>query len=255
MVVRQRVGGRVDQGDAHGSYTSAALSLLVRTWNVFHGRTVPPSGRTFLERMVALVTADGPDVVALQEVPVWALARLEDWSGMSAEGAVARRAKLGRLGRRLTELAPDVFRSAFNGQANALLVGRSLRPVDGARTVVLRARGLRERRVCQILRVAAADRTILLANFHATAHAHRRARMEIERVGALVAGEEAAIVCGDFNVPGAGIAGFSAPSARIDQIVVRGLRFERATAPWPAERRRLDGRLLSDHAPVEAVVA
>jgi endonuclease/exonuclease/phosphatase family metal-dependent hydrolase len=39
----------------------------------------------------------------------------------------------------------------------------------------------------------------------------------------------------------------------IDQILVRGLP---STSPvrWPDDRRRVDGRLLSDHAPVELTV-
>ena len=47
--------------------------------------------------------------------------------------------------------------------------------------------------------------------------------------------------------------GFSRPISGIDQILVRG-----ATAGhvkrWPDERRRLEGRLLSDHAPLEVAI-
>jgi hypothetical protein len=44
--------------------------------------------------------------------------------------------------------------------------------------------------------------------------------------------------------------GYSDPPPGIDQILVRGLP---ASEPdvWPEERRRVGGRLLSDHAPVE----
>ncbi|MDQ4082616.1 MAG: hypothetical protein M3123_06980, partial [Actinomycetota bacterium] len=151
--------------------------------------------------------------------------------------------------------APDVFRSLFNGQANAILVARSLTVVDRGRVVELRPRGRRERRVCQLVRVVNGDRTVLLANFHATAHERALARAEVERVGRAVAGAEASIVCGDFNVPKTGLPGFSSPIEGIDQILVRALRFVRPPARWSKEQRRLDGRLLSDHAPVEAVVA
>ena len=57
------------------------MSLLVRTWNLYHGRTYPPSRTLYLRRMVELVTGDRPNLVALQEVPLWALGRLEGWSG------------------------------------------------------------------------------------------------------------------------------------------------------------------------------
>ena len=205
--------------------------------------------------MVRLIAGDHADLVALQEVPAWALDRLEGWSGMAAVGAVARPARLGDLGRWLTRLAPDVFRSTFNGQANAVLIRAPLRRVGEARIVELKRRGAVERRVCQLLRVDAGDRVVLVANFHATAHLRGEARKEVARVGELVAGDEPAIVCGDFNVPGTGLPGFSSPIRGIDQVLVRGLSFVRPPYPWPDERRRSDGALLSDHAPIEAVVA
>ena len=40
----------------------------------------------------------------------------------------------------------------------------------------------------------------------------------------------------------------------IDQILVRALALERGPEPWPDERRRVTAGVLSDHAPVEAVV-
>jgi hypothetical protein len=49
--------------------------------------------------------------------------------------------------------------------------------------------------------------------------------------------------------------GFSPPLAgSIDQIFVRGLTLREGPSAWPLERRVVDGRVLSDHAPVEAVV-
>jgi endonuclease/exonuclease/phosphatase family metal-dependent hydrolase len=205
--------------------------------------------------MIRLVADGEPGIVALQEVPVWALPRLAGWSGMASFGAVARPARLGALGRRLTTLAPDVFRSAFNGQANALLVGRSLEAVGEQRVETIRERGVVERRVCQLVRIARSTTVVLVANFHATAHRPDKARTEIARVGELVSGEGPAIVCGDFNAPQAGIRGFSPPIPGLDQILVRGLDLERRPAAWERDRRRVDGVLLSDHAPVEAVVA
>jgi endonuclease/exonuclease/phosphatase family metal-dependent hydrolase len=63
------------------------------------------------------------------------------------------------------------------------------------------------------------------------------------------------VLGGDLNLrPPYDLEGFSEPLAgSIDQILVRGLP---ATAPvaWPAERRRVHGKLLSDHAPVELTV-
>ena len=71
--------------------------LLVVTWNLFHGRTVPPSGEAHLEEMVGLIAAAAPGVACLQELPVWALERLERWSGMRPIPAVTLPALGGAL--------------------------------------------------------------------------------------------------------------------------------------------------------------
>ena len=66
------------------------MRLLVRSWNVSHGNAHPPRRKGFLRKMVELASADGPDVLCLQEVPVWALPRIDDWSGMASFGAIMR---------------------------------------------------------------------------------------------------------------------------------------------------------------------
>jgi endonuclease/exonuclease/phosphatase family metal-dependent hydrolase len=236
------------------------VPLLVRTWNLFHGNAVPPGREAFLEQMVRLVSDDGPDVVCLQEVPVWALARLGEWSGMSAVGAVAARPRLGsaRLGGALTSLHAGRLRSGLTGQANATLVSPRLR-VGEQRTFVLSRRGEGERRVCQAVRLADVG---LVANFHVTsAHADEQFLRAAAFADALALPDEPVILCGDANIrPGAGSTygelaawGFSAPVAGIDQILVRGLPVTPASV-WPEERRRVGGRLLSDHAPAEVTV-
>jgi hypothetical protein len=47
--------------------------------------------------------------------------------------------------------------------------------------------------------------------------------------------------------------GFTKPISGIDQILVRGAPSGNAKR-WPDERRLRDGRLLSDHAPVEVTI-
>src|SRR4029078_12822049 len=90
VVVRRREGRRIAEQDAHG-LVRYAVAMLVRTWNLFHGRPSPPGRRAFLRQMLDLVTRDGRDAVCLQELPVWALPHLESWSGMPATTAIARR--------------------------------------------------------------------------------------------------------------------------------------------------------------------
>ena len=273
---------------------STVERLLVRTWNLFHGNTKPPGRKAFLDEMVRLASADAPGVLCLQELPVWALGHLERWSGMTAVGDVARRPMLGPLpstpevGRVLTGINHGLLRSAFTGQANAILVDRSLAVVDH-RSVVLnpfrfrraqaRRLGLgwrerwawgKERRICQAVRLRRDEGTLLVANLHATgSHDKRLPDVELLRAAVFVDGVaqpgEPVLLCGDFNVSVqtsrtlaelmTGEWGFTgAFGTGIDHILVRGLAAGEARV-WPPERRAHDGRLLSDHAPVEVDVA
>ena len=237
------------------------MGLVIRTWNLYHGRTHPKTGRTYLERMVRLVSMDAPDVVSLQEVPLWALGRLERWSGMRALWAVAVPGFLGPIARFVTDLDPERVKFTIAGQANALLLNHRLE-VEQNRTLVLNPevgrmewiRGGRQRRVCQSVGLRLDGRRLTVANLHATNNAEL-ARVEVGLAADFVSGAEQCILCGDFNVPAYSIPDYSPPIDGIDQILTRGLDFERPPEPWPLRRRRVDGRLLSDHAPVEAVVA
>lgn len=234
--------------------------MLVRSWNLFHGNTSPPTRRAYLEEMVRLATADVPDVLCLQEVPVWALAYLERWSGMPVLTAVARRPRLPRpLDRVITALNPGLLRSLFTGQANAVLH----RPELGVRDTsvfVLNERGLLgigtgERRVGQIARLEPPDgRTVLLCNLHATNSA-RQARPQVARAAAhvleLAEPDEPVVLAGDFNLtPDLRHVGFTEGGSGIDHVLVRGGE-PSPLHVWPDERCRLHGMLLSDHAPVE----
>lgn len=237
------------------------MALVVRTWNLFHGRTHPPGRRTHLRHMVELVTADEPDVVALQEVPVWALGRLERWSGMAARWAVTVPSLLlAPLARIVTELDAARLRSAVSGQANVVLVGPRLR-VGEQRLLQLNDVGRwewlrrgRQQRWCQAVELSGAGGPFVVANLHAT-NEPRLAAEEAARAAAFVAEAERVVLCGDFNAPGRAVDGFSAPIEGIDQILVRGLELAEPAHAWEPGRRVLGGRLLSDHAPVEAVVA
>jgi endonuclease/exonuclease/phosphatase family metal-dependent hydrolase len=263
------------------------VRLVVRTWNLFHGNAKPPERRAFLEPMVRLASADGPDVLCLQELPVWSLRHLAAWSGMTVFGAVAARPKVPpEVGRRITELDTGLFRSFFVGQANALLLERSLRFAE-RRVVVLNPFGYRrretwkrglgfgervawakERRVCQVARVTRADgSTFVAGNLHATGHRTQKGLADAELLRAVTFADgfarpaEPVVLAGDFNLTQRNSQvlprlfepewGFSGATPRgIDHVLSRGLELGPA-ARWPQERRRIDGHLLSDHAPVE----
>ena len=272
------------------------MALLVRTWNLFHGNAQPPERHAFLDEMVRLAAADRPDVLCLQEVPAWALPHLARWSGMQAFGDVAQPPRLGplpipaALGRALTSLNHGLFRSAFAGQANAILLApgaealaherlalnsRDFRQREAPRLrlgLIARLAWAKERRIVQAVRARWPDGTILLvASLHATSYPadQRLAESELLRAAtfadALAEPGDVVVLIGDFNVPPERSAtqaelldadwGFSAVDVPgIDRILVRGAAMDGAVR-WPRERRRLDGRVLSDHAPVEATIA
>ena len=265
--------------------------MVIRTWNLFHGNTKPPGRRAYLDELVRLASNDRPDVLCLQEVPVWALAHLREWSRMQSFGAVAARPMLGPLpstagvGRAVTTLNHGLFRSAFTGQANAVLVAPELRAHE-AGSITLNTRAFRraqsrwlgldvvarlawakERRVCHAVRIWQGDgATALVANLHATSYPpdERLPDAEVLRAAtfatALAEPDELCVLAGDFNVTArrsrtladlmAPEWGFARPGPGIDHVLARGAGRARVER-WPDERRRAHGGLLSDHAPVE----
>ena len=269
------------------------MGYVIRSWNVFHGRTFPPGRHAYLAEAVRLAVADEPDLVCLQEVPVWGLSRLNAWSGMASYGDETMKPALGLLplppsvSRRLTDLHHGFIRSALTGQANVVLVSDGIEVLDHVRLVLnddtfrrAQARtlglGLRarlawawERRVCQALRVRLPDgRVALVLHLHAShVGADRRiAEAEVSRAAAYAersAGrDELVVLAGDFNIrPDRSrllaelvSRGFSPPGPGIDHVLVRGADASPLQV-WPEERRRLRGRLLSDHPPVELTIA
>jgi endonuclease/exonuclease/phosphatase family metal-dependent hydrolase len=251
------------------------MSVLVRTWNLFHGNSVPPQREAFLDEMIRLATADDPDVLCVQEVPGWALQRF-------TVADIASRPPLGAaVGRAITSLNHGVIRSAVAGQGNAIRVLPSLRVVD-RHVFVLNPRRFRaqlgvdartrvhwakERRIVQVVRLSTGARTFVVANTHCTGTWLHVAEAELMRAAwfadSVARPDEPLILAGDFNLWPDSEAlqsltgpewGFSAAGPGIDHVLVRGAG---ASAPrvWPADRRRrADGTLLSDHAPVEVEV-
>ncbi|HEV2592497.1 MAG TPA: endonuclease/exonuclease/phosphatase family protein [Gaiellaceae bacterium] len=249
--------------------------MLVRTWNLFHGNTVPPQREAFLDEMIRLATADDPDVLCVQEVPGWALSRF-------TVGDMASRPPLGvAAGRAITSLNHGIIRSAVSGQGNAIRVLPSLRVVDHHVLVLnparfraqlgvdarVQLRWAKERRIVQALRLARGTRTFVVANTHCTGTWPYVAQAELMRAAwfadSIARPDEPLILAGDFNLHPDTDAlasltgpewGFSAAGPGIDHILVRGAEVSEPRV-WPADRRRrADGTLLSDHAPVEVEI-
>jgi len=266
--------------------------VIVRTWNLFHGNTFPRGRKGYLREMVELITADRPDIVCLQEVPVWALPRIGAWAKMQSVWVRARRSKLGPLpipgsmGRALTSPHHGLARSGFGGQGNVILCPTEAK-VREDKSITLntnpfceergRMFGLtpkqmvaweKERRVLHLVQYELPSRLrFLVANLHAshlrdTRLADAELRRGINFVIRCSELEETIIVGGDFNVaPEASTtvqelvtapieSRWRAAGTGIDQFLMR-----RAIATslrvWTAEQRTLNGRVLSDHAPVE----
>jgi endonuclease/exonuclease/phosphatase family metal-dependent hydrolase len=269
------------------------MPVVIRSWNVYHGRSHPPDRTLSVEAAVRLAASDHPTILCLQELPVWSLKHVETWSGMTGTTVVTVRPSLGPIpitaeaGRRLVALHPPLFRSAFCGQGNAVLLSPGT-PLLEARTLVLNPRSFRQeearrlglgfrarlawarnRRVCQAVRVVLPDgRRVLVASFHASSIAGdlRPTDAEVLRAARFAADlaepRDLVVLAGDFNArPESSTAlaslarewGFSAPGPGIDHVLVRGAEASEHHA-WPEHRRTVAGRLLSDHAPVEVIL-
>ena len=95
--------------------------MLVLTWNLFHGRSVPDVPRSLLPDFAAQLAAWEWDVALLQEVPPWWPPTLGRASGASARTALTSRNWFAPASRWAAEWRPDVIKS-WGGGANAILV-------------------------------------------------------------------------------------------------------------------------------------
>lgn len=211
------------------------------TWNLYHGRAVPPAGRDLQGEFAVALAGWSWDVALLQEVPPWwppVLARACD---AGARMALTSRNCLLPLRRFVAERAPDLIKSNGGG-CNAILVRASAGAIADHRSVMLRRRP--ERRVCHA--VALADGT-WWANLHAQAHSAARARADIATAAAATlgwAGGGPALLGGDFNVTDPRAPGFE----HLGGHGVDHMLGHLVAADGPAQV--LDHGHLSDHAPV-----
>ena len=229
--------------------------ILIRSWNVFHGNSVPPTRFGHLREMIRLVTLDRPGVLLLQELPVWALARLEEWSGMTAHSCVARPPHSPpAIAAWLTRRHNGLFRSRLAGQAIATLVDRARASEDLGCCQV--SDPGRERRVVQAVRV---DGLAVVANTHLsqTRVPLEQRLAELERVRAFVDevadGDEPRVIGGDLNIIRPELPGFEGAGDGIDHLLAARLQAGPLVV-WPESRRVQNGVVLSDHAPVERTV-
>lgn len=248
---------------------------------------MPPPGdshrhvrRKHLAEMAHLMTEENPDVILLQEVPVWAGDLLREATGMGITVAPAYGAHIPfahvplplAVGATLGRALPDVVRTQIEGQANALLYGSELLLVSARRVQINDRRRFRgEPRVVQLVRLRhrRLGREFVVGNLHAD---HGENRQQLERAGYLTAQfarGAPAVLGGDFNATLRSPAlqalkarGWQEESAdvNVDHVFVRGFEIEWAATRWDTGRRdyAMNGDRplrLSDHDPVDVVIS
>jgi endonuclease/exonuclease/phosphatase family metal-dependent hydrolase len=220
--------------------------VRVLTWNLFHGRSLPPAGRSLLGEFAERIAGWDWDVALLQEVPPWWPAPLARAAGAQQRTALTSRNAVLALRRALADRWPDLMKSNGGG-ANAIL---SRGGIVEHRALRLRSRP--ERRVAQLARLE--DGTCV-ANLHASARVPL-AEAELERLWeqALAwAGPQPLVLGGDLNLrsPAAPHGAVLLASRDVDHLFARGLEPAR-------EAERLERRVnvergaveLSDHLPL-----
>jgi len=249
--------------------------VLVLSWNLFHGRSLPATNRSLYGEFAAKLGQWSWDVALLQEVPPWWPAPLARELGVEQCSALTSRNALPALRRALAERRPELLKSNGGG-CNAIL---SRSPIAEHSTLGLRR--WPERRVAQLARLQ--DGTCVV-NLHASTRP-ARAVQELERLWTYAldwAVADRLILGGDLNLrrpppPPAPAGAFQrAPESGgasehggpivyvarsgVDHLYAWGLlaiEQDGAAAGAPARPSRevaLDGRRveLSDHAPLLA---
>jgi endonuclease/exonuclease/phosphatase family metal-dependent hydrolase len=213
--------------------------VLVLTWNLFHGRAVPPAGRPLLSEYAATIAGWGWDLALLQEVPPWWPPILAAAAGAEHRIALTSRNSWLPVRRAIASRAPDLLK-ANGGGANAILARV---PINGHRCAVLTRRP--ERRVAHGVRVGDGG---WVANLHATTQPKARTRTDVAHAVATWADAERLILGGDFNLRRVDAAGLEHVAGHgVDHVLARGWRGERADV--------LDAGALSDHRPVRVLIS
>jgi len=211
------------------------VAVRVLTWNLFHGRAVPPAGRSLLDEFAAALAGWEWDVALVQETPPWWPAPLAAASHAEERHALTSRNSFLPLRRFLAERWPDVMKSQGGG-CNAMLVRGE--PIVEHSVLELRKRP--ERRVAHAIRVGSG---IAIVNLHATAHVPARAQEDLDRAIAWVP-PPPLVLGGDLNLRDPRAPGFEHAAHRdVDHLFARGLRAD-------GHAGVLDRGTLSDHPPL-----
>jgi endonuclease/exonuclease/phosphatase family metal-dependent hydrolase len=203
------------------------------TWNLYHGRSPDPAGRSLFFEFASALAGWEWDVALLQEVPPWWPEPLARAAGAEARWVLTSRNGLLRARRAISARNPDVLKSNGGG-ANAIL----------ARTSVLEHRWTRVTRVPE-RRIAHGIRTAdgWVVNVHASnPDGHADTLRALAAARAWAAGEPL-LFGGDLNVTRPALPGMVRIAGNhVDHLFTDGRRGRDAEV--------LARGALSDHAPV-----
>jgi endonuclease/exonuclease/phosphatase family metal-dependent hydrolase len=208
------------------------------TWNLLHGRSVPPAGRDLFNEFADTLAGWQWDVALLQEVPPWWPPALGARLQVDQRLVLTSRNALLPLRRAVATRWPDLIKSNGGG-ANAILVRGDTVAEHRWRRLCLWP----ERRWVHAVRLRGAGTWV--ANLHGGGpirDARRAAAAALEW-----AGEAPVVLGGDFNIRQLSLDGFAyAGGHDVDLIFARD--FEAGATEV------LDRGPLSDHAPVLQVL-
>jgi endonuclease/exonuclease/phosphatase family metal-dependent hydrolase len=212
--------------------------MRVLTWNLFHGRAVPPAGRDLLDAFAGALAGWEWDVALLQEVPPWWPPVLGERLHCDQRLVLTSRNALLPVRRAIAVWWPDLIKSNGGG-ANAILVrGDAVAEHRWRRLCVWP-----ERRWVHGVRLGGAGAWV--ANLHGGGPIR-----DAQRAAAAAlswAGGAPVVLGGDFNIRELSLDEFSyAGGHGVDLVFARGFQ------SGPSEV--LDHAQLSDHAPVAVTV-
>ena len=211
------------------------------SWNLYHGRSRPPAGRSLLNEFARALDGWDWDVALLQEVPPWWAPLLARGCGAQERTVLTSRNVGLALRRAVSARNPDILK-ANGGGANCILV---------------RGGGVRDewsRRLCRWPERRWAhgvllDDGIWVVNLHASTEPKEQTRRDVARTIESADRGPRVIVGGDFNLSKPVVPGYRHAGGHwVDHVYVRGLDVVARVAA-------LDAGTLSDHRPIACTVA
>jgi endonuclease/exonuclease/phosphatase family metal-dependent hydrolase len=218
--------------------------MQVLTWNLFHGRSVPNSGRSLLNEFAAALAGWEWDVALLQEVPPWWPPMLARAAGAQERTQLTSRNFLLPLRRAISERNPDILKSNGGG-SNAILV----RGGDILEHRAERLRRFPEARWVHGVRLA--------GSWAVNVHSHNRPEA-LALEDTLEAVEHARRCAGDAPLVFGGDVNLRRPPALPGLIHVGGNHVDHlftSGRPAAGRARVIDRGILSDHPPVAVTLA